>query len=461
MFKVGFVFKDKAFIKNVMVVAVPMILQQLISASVNLLDNLMIGQLGEFAIAGVATSNKFFMISTFAMMGVVGAATIYLAQAYGAQKQAMMKQAFRYGLIASLLIVTLFSGMAWLFPAQIVAFFANNEGLIDSALQYIPVAALTFFPQAISYTISSSMRACGETKHPLISSVISLLTNAVMNYVLIFGHFGFPKLGILGAALGTLIARLLECIYLLVILYRFDFKFRTSIKELFDIAPSLRKAITIKAMPLLLNEIGWASGMAMLFKFYATRGTDALAALPIASTTGDLFFVLFSGMAVATIVMVAHPLGSNDLQTARQNGYKMMQLAIFLSLLFALGLITASFITPYFYNVSSEVRLLASNLIRIQGVFFFVYMFNAQSFYVIRAGGDTRSTLIMDAGYMWLVNLSGVAFFAYQSDFSIYVVFLSGQITDILKMFVASYYFRKESWVKNLTHDEELQPDFV
>ena len=459
MFKYGLVLKDRDFIKKVMVVAIPMILQQTISSSVNLLDNLMVGQLGEFAIAGVATSNKFFMISSFAMMGIIQASTIFLAQAYGAKKDELMKQSFRYGLVYSLLIIFLFSSAVWIFPEQIIQFFSTNEpGLLEAALQYIPVAALTFFPQAISFAITSSMRAVGETKIPLVASVISLSVNTIMNYVLIFGQFGFPRLGILGAAIGTLIARFLELIFLLYAMRIRPFPFSTKVKDVFNIHTKLRKAITIKAIPLLLNEIGWSAGMAMLFKFYATRGTDALAALPISSTTGDLFFVLFSGMAVATTVMVSHPLGSNDLQKARENGYKMLQLSILLALVFAVGLFTASFITPQLYNVSDEVRKMAANLIRIQGLFFFIYMHNSQSFFVIRAGGDTRSTLIMDAGFMWLINLPVVGFFAYMTNYNIFVLYIAGQITDIIKMFVASYYFRKEHWVNNLTQEEDLLP---
>lgn len=458
MFKYGLVLKDREFIKKVMIVAIPMILQQLITSSVNLLDNLMVGQLGEFAIAGVATSNKFFMISLFAMMGVVSASTIYLAQAYGAKKDELMKQSFRYGLLFSLVIVLFFSLAAWIFPAQIIRFFSPNEGLLDAALKYMPVAAMTFFPQAISFTITSSMRACGETKIPLVSSVISLLANALMNYILIFGHFGFPALGILGAAIGTLIARILELLFLLYAMRLREFKFSTQLKDVFHIHPKLRKAITLKAIPLVLNEVGWSGGMAMLFKFYATRGSSALAALPISTTTGDLFFVLFSGMAVATTVMVSHPLGSNNLDEARENGYKLLQLSIILAMIFAVGLFTASFITPHLYNVSDEVRQMAANLIRVQGLFFFIYMHNAQSFFVIRAGGDTRSTLIMDAGYMWLINLPVVGFFAYMTDFNIFVVYIAGQLTDIIKMFVTSYYFRKERWVNNLTHEEDLLP---
>lgn len=453
MFRYGLVLKDKEFIKKVFVVAIPMVLQQLISSSVNLLDNLMVGQLGEFAIAGVATSNKFFMISVFAMMGIVSSATIYLAQYYGARNQDRMKQSFRYGILFSLVVTLIFSLGAWLFPTQILHFFSDNQGMIEAATQYMPIAALTFFPQALSYTIASSMRATGHTKQPLISSILSLSMNAIMNYILIFGHFGFPAMGIVGAALGTLIARLVELAYLIIVLVRSNFGFKSKLGDLVKIDSELMKAITIKALPLLLNEIGWSAGMALLYKFYATRGPLVLAALPIAATTSDLFFILFAGMATATIVMVAHPLGSNDLELARENGYKMLQLATFLSVVFGLGLFIASFITPQIYNVSEEVRSLARSLIQVQGLFFFIYMYNAQTFFVIRAGGDTRSTLIMDAGFMWGVNLVIVGSMAYFTNFNIFYVYIAGQLTDIIKMMVTTYYFKKEKWVKNLTHE--------
>lgn len=453
MFRYGLVLKDKEFIKKVFVVALPMIFQQLLTGSVNLLDNLMVGQLGDFAIAGVATANRYFMISFFSMMAIGSSAMIFLSQAYGAKKDEMMKQSFRYGLIYTFVVTLFFSSLAWLFPKQILHFFSDNQGMIESALQYIPIATLTFFPQAVSYVIQSAMRSMGKTRAPLISSILSLITNAVFNYLLIFGKFGFPQLGIMGAALGTLIARFVELGYLLLVLKMNEFPFETKLKDIFHVDSHLQKSITLKALPLLLNELGWSGGMAMLFKFYATRGSVALAALPIANTTGDLFFVLMSGMAVATMVMVAHPLGANNLDEARHNGYQMVQLATFLAVLFGIGLFSASFFTPYLYNVSDEVRSLAQNIIRIQGVLFFIYMYNAQNFFVIRAGGDTRSTLIMDAGFMWGVNLVVVGYLAYFTKYNIYVLYIAGQVTDVLKMIVTTFYFRKEKWVKNLTHE--------
>ena len=445
------VLKDRVFIRKVMIVALPMIFQQLITSSVNLLDNLMVGQLGAAAIGAVASTNKYLMVASFGMMGIATAATIFLAQFKGAGKIKEMKESFRYAIVFSLLVVSIFVLFALAFPSAILRFFSKDQNLIQVGLKYIYIAALTMLPQSVSYSVQSSMRSVGSTKIPLASSIISLLTNGFMNYCLIFGKFGFPQLGVMGAAIGTLIARFAELIFLLIMLKKRNFDFKSRVLDIFNIPKKRIMDITKKAMPLFLNETAWAGGMAVLFKFYASPGDQALAALPIASTTSDLFFVLFSGVAVSTIVMVSHPLGSNDIDLARENGYKMVELSIYLAILFGIGLIGASFITPHFYNIDQEVFNLATNFIRIQAVFFWIYMYNAQIFFVLRSGGDTRSTLLMDAGTMWLICIPVVGIVAYFTNASPIVIYIVGQATDLIKMVIATYYFKKEKWLLNLT----------
>ena len=456
MFQYGLVLKDKKFMKKVLVVAIPMMLQQLITNSVNLLDNLMVGQLGDYAISGVATSNKFFMVGVFAIMGIVTAASIFMAQYNGANKKKQLVESFRYALIGSELVMLPFVLAALLFPTQIISFFNKDPELIAAAKQYLPLAALTFIPQALSFTIQNAMRSLGHTKYPLMASIISVISNAFFNYTFIFGHFGAPQLGITGAALGTLFARIIELSFILVVYFRSPWPFKTNIQELLSIPMEIIKKITTKSIPLLINEIGWSGGMAMLFKFYSTRGAVAIAGMTIASTTTDLFFVLFSGMAVATNVIVAHELGADNLQVAKKYGYQLLQFAVIMSLMFAIVLFSVSFLTPHLYDVSSEVKDIAGTIIRVQGIFFWIYMFNAQVFFIIRAGGDIRSTLIMDAGYMWFVNLVVVSFVAYQTNWNIYGIYIAGQATDILKMIISGTFFRKEKWVTNMTIEETI-----
>ncbi|NLW52978.1 MAG: MATE family efflux transporter [Tissierellia bacterium] len=444
-------FDDREFIKKVLVVALPMVVQQLLTSSVNLLDNLMVGQLGGFAISAVASTNKYLMVALFGMMGLGAAANIFLAQYHGARNIEKMKESFRYSIVSSMTITLIFVAFGLLATDSIIGFFSDSPELLELARDYLPIAAITMIPQTISYSVQSSMRSVGNTKIPLISSIISLVGNGIFNYILIFGHFGFPALGVTGAALGTLIARVLELAFLLAALKVNDFEFKTKVSRIFSISRNIIYDITKKAIPLFINELGWAGGMAMLFKLYASSSLTALAALPIASTTADLFFVLFSGVAVATIVMVSHPLGSNDIDKARENGYKMLKLSMFAAIFFALAMFGASFITPHLYNISDEVFDLATSFIRTQALFFILYMYNAQIFFVIRAGGDTRSTLLMDSGVMWLINIPVVYLVSTYTDFNPLMVYACGQSTDLIKMAIATYYFKKEKWLVNLT----------
>lgn len=454
MKKILHLLNDRQFMKKVLFIAIPIMLQQMLTSSVNLLDNLMVGQLGDYAISGVAAANRFFSVGTFGMMGIITASSIFIAQYYGAKQHEHIQQSFRYSIVASLLVIMPFVLAGLLIPAQVAGFFNPDPQLADLVSRYMPLAALTFVPQALSLSVGSAMRSLGNTKLPLYSSVIALFANAFLNYVFIFGHFGFPELGVLGAALGTLIARFIELGFLLLMLKNNDFAFKTRIVDMFKIEKHVIKTITLRGVPLVINEILWAGGHAVLFKFYATRGTFVMSAMAILQTTSDLFFVLFAGMASATTIMVAQPLGSNKLDLAKENAWKMFAFATLLSLFFALGLFGASFIVPGLYNISDDIHHLATTMIRIQAGFFWIYMLNAQSYFTLRAGGDMMNTLILDAGFMWCVNIVVVGSLAYFTNVSIFVLFIAGQLTDIIKLMISLRFVKQERWVKNLTHVE-------
>jgi len=451
---------NRVFYKQVLIVAIPLMLQQLVTSSVNLLDNLMVGQLGDAALSGVAAVNRFYMIAMFGTMGILAAAAIFIAQYYGAKKEDHMRESFRYSILSAYFVMIPFCVLGLVFPGQILSFFSKNPDVIREGSNYMRFAALTFIPMAMSLAIANALRSIGQTKIPLYTSIVAVLTNAFFNYCMIFGNFGFPKWGVAGAAIATLIARMLEMIILLLVLKFRDYPFNTKISELFQIPKHLIKSITVKAAPLMINEILWSAGMATLFKFYATRGDQVIAGFSIAGTTADLFFVLFGGMAAATTVLISQPLGANKLDEARQNGYSLLGFAVVLSVFFAILMFGSALIVPYFYNVSIEARHTASTFLKIMSVMFWIYMANAECYFILRAGGDTRSTLFMDSVYMWLVNIPVVAGFAYLTGFNVFVLYLAGQATDFLKLVLAFTLVRKEKWVNNLTNvQHDIIPD--
>jgi len=453
--------ENKAFYLRVLALAVPFMLQQLIGSSVNLLDNLMVGQLGDAAIAGVASANKFYMVAMFAIMGLSGAASIFIAQYFGAKDEEHVKQSFRYALIASYVVILPFVVIGFIFPEAILRFFTSDPAVIEQGTAYLRLALLTYIPMTFSMVVSSALRSVGETKIPLYTSIVAILTNAFFNYCLIFGNFGFPRWGVQGAAIATVIARVVEVIVIAIVLKKKHFIFNTKIKDLFKISTRLEKAITLKAIPLTTNEIFWSAGMGLLFKFYSTRGTEVMAGMSISSTIADLFFTLFGGMMVATTVVISQALGANKLDEARKDAYKLIHFSQMLAVLLGILMFGASFIVPQWYDVSQVSRATSEAFLRIMACMFWLYMSNAQCFFILRAGGDTKSTLLMDAVFMWLVNLPVVGAVAYFTNWNVYVIYLVGQSTDFLKFFFAYGLVKKEKWVKNLSHvHEEKVPIF-
>lgn len=445
----------KQFYKDVLKIAVPLMLQQLITSSVNLVDNLMVGQLGDASLGGVAATNRFYMIAFFATFGILAAAGIFIAQYFGAKDEEHMKQSFRFSILSAYLVILPFFALGFLKPEWGIQYFTTDAGIVSEGIRYMTVASFSLLPLGLTLAMTSAMRSTGETKIPLYAGIISVLTNAVFNYVLIFGHFGFPALGVAGAAYATIIARFVELLILLAVMKVKAFAFSTKISELFHVSKLIIKNVSIKAAPLAVNEFFWASGMATLFKFYATRGPEVISGMSIAGTTADLFFTLFGGMAVASTVMISQPLGANDLETGRANGYRMLGFSVFLAMCFAILMFASSFIVPYFYNVSNEARSISQNVLRIMSLMFWIYMGTAQCYFILRAGGDTKSTFLMDSGFMWFVNIPVVFAIAYLTKYPIYVLYIAGQSTDFIKLSFSYWLVKKEKWVKNLTLQKE------
>ncbi len=443
---------DKAFMKAALVVAVPLMLQQLITGSVNLIDNLMVGQLGDYAIGGVAAVNRYYMIATFGTNGLVAAASIFIAQYYGANDPQHMKQSFRFAIDSAMIVMIVFSFLGAFFPSVIVGFFTNDPNVIEFGVNYLRVAALSFLPYGISLAISNSIRSVGETKIPFYISAIAVVVNTILNYCFIFGKFGFPNMGVVGAALATYIARIVELILYLVALKLGDYQFKTRVFDLLKMSRHLIERILVKAAPLALNEVLWSFGMAMLYKFYATRGPEVLSGYSIASTVGDLFFILFGGMAAATTVLVAQKLGAGELDKAKDNAYKLLGFSVILSFFFGVMMFLTSFIVPYLYSkVSMEAKYTAVTFLQIQACLFWIYMIVTQCYFILRAGGDMKHTLILDSVFMWTINIPLVAIITYYTNLPIFVLYLIGQSTDVVKMFLAFHLIKKEKWVNNLT----------
>ena len=443
---------DLPFAKKTTLIALPLMVQQLISVAVNLVDNLMIGYLGDAAIASVAAVNKYYLIAQFAINGLAAAASVFIAQYHGSNEKDKMQESFRTLLLISFCIMSLFTLIGKSIPSMILSYFSSDLSVIENGVKYLGVVAFSFIPTAVSLNIFFSMRAVGEMHIPLRCSVIAVLTNAILNYCFIFGNFGFPRLGIEGAALATVIARFVEITLALFALKRYDFPFKTKITEIFHISKEVFTKVIVKAAPLMLNEILWSFGMATLFKFYSTRGSDVMSGNSAASTISDLFFTLFGGMSAATTVLVSIPLGANQLDHAKENAYKLVGYSFMLSILFGVLMFASSLLVPILYShITLGAQHAAIRFIRVQACMFWIYMLTTEFYFILRAGGDMKHTLLMDSGFMWSVIIPVVGIFTYFTNINFLLLYVIGQLTDLVKLVVAYRLVSKEHWVVNLT----------
>lgn len=442
---------DKAFYKHAFTVMAPIMFQQLITTLVNLVDNLQVGQLGPQSIAGVGIANQFFFIYMLMLFGIAGGGGLFVAQFWGAKDKDGMKQAYRFMLIAALTVSIIFMVGAFFGARYIIGFFSSDAGTISEGVNYLKVAVFTYLPVAFSISTAGSFRSIGQAKVAMLPSIIAVFVNTFFNYVFIFGNFGAPRMGVQGAALATIIARLVEFAMLYYAMRKASCPFGTRLTRMFNVKPVLFKTILLKSLPLIANELLWSSGVTMQFKAYSTRGVVALAALNIMNAVNNMFFVVNSGQATSISVILGHELGANRLDDARRDSRRLVLFGIFISYCLLLVHLAAGYFVPMIYNVGEDVRAAARLLISISALMMPIYLTNAGFFFILRAGGDTRSVMTMDSLFTWFIVVPFAMALAKFTDLSLINLFLMSQIPEFLKLTIAFTLFRKERWVKNLT----------
>jgi putative MATE family efflux protein len=441
---------DKNFYKKLMAISMPIVLQQLLTSSLQLIDNLMVGSLGELAIGSVSVVNQLYFVIILITFGALAGAGIFTSQYFGSKNFVMLKQTFRFKLIVALLLVFLSIFVFSVFGETLMRFFTENDITISGGLDYLKIVKWSMLPWAFSVAISTTFREIGITKPLLKVTLVAIITNTLLNYLLIFGNFGFPELGIEGAAYGTLISRFVEFILMLVLLIKKGKIFNTSLKDIFKIDSLVLKAIIIMAIPLLLNEFFWSMGQTMFLQSYSTRGDFALAAMNITNAISQLVFVTFGGIATGIAVMVGNTLGDNRIAEAKDNAKKVIAFAVAFAVLTGTVLFVLSFFILELYDVEIETKIIAARNIRINAIFIPVFSFNVSIYFTLRSGGDTKSTMIMDSGYMWLVQVPVVFILARVTNLNVVMLFLIVQLLELPKSMIAMSRYRKEHWLKNL-----------
>jgi Na+-driven multidrug efflux pump len=340
-----------------------------------------------------------------------------------------------------------------IFGPQLVQIYAredaNQAAILQESSQYLPYIVASFLPYIIGITYASTYREIGKTSIPMGVGIFALLSNALLNYVFIY-VFSF---GVAGAGLATLIARLLEMILLIVISHQRRESFAIRLWKERTLETKLVKLITLKTLPMVLNEVLWSSGIVLQSLSFAQR-PNVLSALSIQATTTEIFGIIFAGLATGIGVMVGSTLGEGKIQEAKKLAYQLIWTGVWISLI--LGFIffnLAPFIPLLWTEVTADQKELATNLIRIFTVFLATFSVANSTYHTLRAGGKTSQTLMLDAGIMWLLTIPiawGLALF---TTLPLIVVYPLLQVVDLVKMAFGLYLIKRGDWARNLTID--------
>lgn len=449
--------KDKIFLKAMIAIALPITLQNLVASSVNMLDTLMITSLGEESLAAVGLANQVFFFYAVTIFGVATGSSIFLAQFWGKQDTKNIARILGITLAITSVLGTLFTLAALFIPEFIMKIFSSDDEVIRLGVDYLRIVSLSYIITGISFAYAVALRSIGQAKLPMVLSIISFLTNLIFNYLLIFGKFGFPQLGVKGAAYGTLIARALEIVLILYAIYsrKKNNPLAHSIRNMTDWTGDFIKKYLKTASPVIINEAFWSLGTVLYSLAYAKIGTEAAAAVQILSTVQNIFMVLSRGLANACTVMVGNKIGADEEDKAIEYANNYMVLSTFLGLVLGILLFfSKDLILLFFRNLSPSLYSVSKNLLIITALFFFIKSFNATLVVgVLRGGGDTKFSMILEMACVWLVGVPLAFLGALVLKFPVHYVYLMVTLEEVVKAFIGLIRVKSKRWVTNVIHD--------
>jgi putative MATE family efflux protein len=455
----------KEFYKSVMAIAFPIMIQNGISNFVNLLDNIMIGRVGTEQMSGVSIVNQLMFVFILCLFGTVSGAGILGAQYYGQKNMTGVSDVLRIKIIIASAAMLMAVAVFMFFDTQLISFYlheGSEEGDLAATLfygkEYLRIMLIGLPPFAIEMSYSSTLRESGETKVPMRASVMAVFINLVLNYILIFGKFGIPALGVAGAAIATVISRYIQAAYVVIWSHRHEITnpYIEGLYKNFKISWNMFLKVFILALPLMLNETLWSAGTAAVNTCYSYRGLAVVAALNIQSTIYNIFNIMFIAMGDAIAIIVGQQLGAGQIKEARETSAKIITMSVFFAAAGGLMMLCVSGVFPKVYNTSDEVRNLASTLIRVIVCFMPIHAFLHAVYFSIRSGGKTFITFLFDSVYLWVISFPFAYFLAHYTGIDIRYMFIACQAIDLIKVMIGFFIYRSGIWARNITESVQL-----
>ncbi len=456
-------FGDKHFYGRIFTVMLPIVVQNAITNFVSMLDNLMVGRLGTAEMTAVSVANLLVFVYNLSVFGAVSGAGIFTAQYYGRKDQEGVRHTFRFKILIAGALTACAIVLVLLKGRSLLVLYLKGKGdaaeaarILDFSYDYLRVILIGLVPHCLTQAFSSTLRETDKGVPPMAAGIAAWMVNLFLNYVLIFGHLGAPRLGVIGAAIATVVSRFVELAVVAVWTLRNKEKnpFIAGAFRSLHVPGELAGRILKKGLPLMVNETMWAGGIAFLEQCYSLRGLHVVAACNINNTFFDVFAVGFISSGVAIGIIVGQELGAGKIREARESTPKLIVFSLLLGVALGAVYFAAAHFLPYLYNTTGDVHRLATRLMIASAVFFPVEGILNCCYFIVRAGGKTMITMLTDSGLLWGVQVSTAFLISRFTDMPIVPFYTLIQSLIIVKGIVGLLFVRQGRWAVSLVKEE-------
>jgi putative MATE family efflux protein len=444
--------KDKYFYSKLIAIGLPIAFQNFITSALNLIDVFMISSLGETSIAGVGGANKLYFLLNLFLFGTSSGTGIFSAQYWGKKDTKNIKRILGLCLIISISGGMLFSVAAIGFPRLIMSIFAKENQVIVEGAKYLRIIGISYCFTAVSFSYIFVLRGMNYVKIPMFITIICIGINTFLNWVLIFGNLGFDSMGVKGAAIATLVARVIECILLILSVYILKLPIAGKVKELFDISKAFLIKYLTTVTPVIVNEVMWSLGVAVYAIVYGRMGETVMATMTLTQTIEQLFMVLFFGISSACGVILGNEIGNDKSKQAFEYGKKFIKLGIVISIVMSAMIIAVSGnIIQLFNNVDYDVKYYSRLCLMVFGMYLPFKVLNLILIVgVLRSGGDTKFTMILDMCGVWCIGVPLALISGLYLKLEIQYVYAFIFTEEVIKLIFSMRRMYSKKWLNNL-----------
>ncbi|AJD31658.1 MATE family efflux transporter [Clostridium sporogenes] len=445
-------FNDKMFYSKLFKIALPVVIQNFIASSLNMVDTMMIGKVGEAEIAAVGIANQYFLLFSLFIIGFASGCSIFISQFWGKKDKKNIKKILGMGLIISTIIAILFTAMALIMPDKIILFYNKDSNVVSLGSDYLVIVSISYIFTAITFNYGIGLRCIEKATVPMLISMVALLVNTILNYTLIFGHFGFEAMGVKGAAIATLIARIIESVVTIIYVYHRKTVLAATPKEMISVDKEFFTKSIKTIIPVVLNEVCWGLGMTVYSAVYGRIGTKAIASVQICTTVQNLFMVISFGLANASTVMIGHEIGASKEENGKLYAKRFAILGVIAGLILGIIIALSANAILSIFSVSEEVIQDSLKILYITALVMVVRVFNITLIVgILRGGGDAKTPLLIEAFTMWCIGVPLALLGAFVLKLPVYWVVALSTAEELSKFVIGLKRLKSNKWIRNVT----------